>query len=131
MITSDRERKEVRRVTMSSFRTFGVPFYVKRRIWKAFTDEHWDFVNDYNGASGIKEGWVNYYHPVFVWHDYAMQNMDRFKPEGETGNDYAQKVSSDLMKMLEIYKYPLKKSWWQSFKTSVGAYLIGWKIFKR
>lgn len=131
MTRQERQRKDILRTTQSSFRTFGVPPYLKAKIIRAFTDSEWDFLHQYNGASGIKEGWVNYYHPVFVWHDYAMQNRERLKDKEQTMDDYVHKVGTDLMKMLEVYKYPLTSSWWKSLKISLLSYIIGWKIFKR
>jgi len=113
------------RVTRSSFRVFDVPLRYRSMIMEAFTSHNWDFYVKSDGLTLFNIKWANEFHPVFVWHDYMMQNRETFRG-GEDVKAYVRNTNLTLKKLLEIYKFSNLEQWAYPILAT-----LAFKLFKR
>jgi len=119
------KREQILKVTKSSFKVFDVPARYRLMILKAFSSYDWDFYIKSDGLTLFNTKWSNEFHPVFVWHDYAMQNRETFRGD-EDVNTYVRNTNLTLKKMLEIYNFSILKQWAYPILAT-----LAFKLFKR
>ena len=119
------KREQILKVTKSSFKVFDVPARYRLMILKAFSSYEWDFYEKSDGLTLFNTKWSNEFHPVFVWHDYAMQNRETFRGV-EDVNTYVRNTNLTLKKMLEIYNFSILKQWAYPILAT-----LAFKLFKR
>ncbi len=78
-----------------------------------------------DGLTLFNTKWSNEFHPVFVWHDYAMQNRETLRGD-EDVNTYVRNANLTLKKMLEIYNFSILKQWAYPILAT-----LAFKLFKR
>jgi hypothetical protein len=119
------DREEILEVTKSSFKVFDVPARYRLMILKAFSSYEWDFYVKSDGLTLFNTKWSNEFHPVFVWHDYMMQNRETFRGV-EDVNSYVRNTNLTLKKLLEIYNFSNLKTWAYPILAT-----LAFKLFKR
>jgi len=120
-------KEEIIKVMRASFITKGVPLYMRKEITKAHFDRHWDFYTQSDGLTWFKDStWINMFPPVFVWHDWRMQNRESLRGSLDL-ELYVKNTNIMLKKMMEVYRY----SWVKRNTYPILAQYIGWKLFKR
>jgi len=119
------DREEILEVTKSSFKVFDVPARYRLMILKAFSSYEWDFYHESDGLTFFNTRWSNEFHPVFVWHDFAMQNSETLRGS-ESVTTYVRNTNLTLKKLLEIYNFSILKQWAYPILAT-----LAYKLFKR
>lgn len=118
-------RKNIIKVTKASFKVFDVPMRYRLIILEAFESENWDFYFNSDGLTFFNTSWSNEFHPVFVWHDYAIQNREYLRGS-KNEKAYIRDTNLTLKKLMEIYNFNSFKTWLYPILAT-----ISFKIFKR
>lgn len=119
------DREEILEVTKASFKVFDVPTRYRLMILKAFSSYNWDFEDKSDGLTFFNTRWSNEFHPVFVWHDFAMQNSETLRGS-ESVTTYVRNTNLTLKKLLEIYNFSILKQWAYPILAT-----LAFKLFKR
>lgn len=91
-------------VMRASFILYDVPLRYKNLIVKAHFDKDWEYYLKSDGTTYENVEWINQFHPVYVWHDWAMQNEERLKEDDQSHFAYVRDTNLTMKKMMEIYR---------------------------
>jgi hypothetical protein len=119
------DREEILEVTKASFKVFDVPTRYRLMILKAFSSYNWNFEEKSDGLTFFNTKWSNEFHPVFVWHDFAMQNRETLRGS-ESVTTYVRNTNLTLKKLLEIYNFSILKQWAYPILAT-----LAYKLFER
>jgi hypothetical protein len=118
-------KENIKKVTRASFIVYDVPKRYRLMITDAFTSDYWNYYLKSDGLTFFNEKWSNEFHPVFVWHDFAMQNRETLKGS-ESVTTYVRNTNLTLKKLLEIYNFSILKQWAYPVLAT-----LAFKLFKR
>lgn len=119
------DRLNIEKVTRASFTVFDVPKRYRLMIIEAFTSDFWNYEFQSDGLTFFNTKWSNEFHPVFVWHDYAMQNREKLRGSKDL-ESYVRDTNLTLKKLLEIYNFSNLKTWVYPILAT-----LAFKLFKR
>lgn len=119
------DRLNIEKVTRASFTVFDVPKRYRVMIIEAFTSDFWDYYIKSDGLTFFNTKWSNEFHPVFVWHDYAMQNREKLRGSKDL-ESYVRDTNLTLKKLMEIYNFSNLKTWVYPILAT-----LAFKLFKR
>lgn len=114
-------REEIIKVMEASLIVYGVTEDIANKIRKAHYDPDFDIIHDSDGSTHNNYVWPNERHPLLVWHDREMKQLDKVvgqKPKYISLRTYIPKRISyakrkfafvrdtnlQLKKMMEIYQ---------------------------
>ena len=119
------DRLNIEKVTKASFTVFDVPERYRFMIIEAFTSDFWNYEFQSDGLTFFNTKWSNEFHPVFVWHDYAMQNREKLRGSKDL-ESYVRDTNLTLKKLMEIYNFSNLKTWVYPILAT-----LAFKLFKR
>jgi hypothetical protein len=119
------DRLNIEKVTRASFTVFDVPKRYRFMIIEAFTSDFWNYELQSDGLTFFNTKWSNEFHPVFVWHDYAMQNREKLRGSKDL-ESYVRDTNLTLKKLMEIYNFSNLKTWVYPILAT-----LAFKLFKR
>lgn len=107
-------RENILSTLYASYIDKNVPARMQSELYNAHYDPEWDFLEKSDGSTYANFDWVNDYHPIFVWHDWKMQNLKRFVGDRKDYKnifqywkakfEYVRDVNLYLKNMMEVYK---------------------------
>lgn len=99
------QREYILKTLEASLIMWDVPRRYVSELMDAHHDPFWNFEEKSDGLTFfIDNKWKNHFPPPFVWHDWKMQNIERFRGN-QSRFKYVINTNLELSKIMNFYKH--------------------------